>query len=271
MVFCPGESRHDTQNRRWNLLFSLVSWTTPFCADETKGEKAFQSYAKQVVGGVWKTTRQEMQLVDGKRIDTGKTFQAVHEYRPLARGKFLQLITLLVATLLGCIVNLPAMARWAYRAEVGRLCALVPRPDVDMSVHLESLDRNDNAPSALSSRVIKGMVLYAAGQFGYASPIDAQQLVSQPLEEVLQQSIGRHTQHLADRKMSSHRCHLIWDTRFAYHLLVCWVPPTCSWVAGVPASWGSVREPPAQRPAQSRQAGGLLSGQKQQVESWGAR
>ena len=48
-----------------------------------------------------------------------------------------------------------------YRAEVARLCALVPRPDVDMSVHLESLDRNDNAPSALSSRVIKGMVLIA--------------------------------------------------------------------------------------------------------------
>ena len=51
-----------------------------------------------------------------------------------------------------------------YRAEVARLCALVPRPDVDMSVHLESLDRNDNAPSALSSRVIKGMVLYRAGR-----------------------------------------------------------------------------------------------------------
>ena len=107
--------------------------------------------------------------------------------------------------------------------------------------------------------------------FGHASPIDAQQLMSQPLEEVLQQSIGRHTQHLADRKMSSHRCHLIRDTRFAYHLLVWWVPPTCSWVAGVPASSGSVREPPAQRRTQLLQAGGLLSGQKQQVESWGAR
>ena len=52
------------------------------------------------------------------------------------------------------------------------------------------------------------------------------------------------SQHLADRKMSSHRCHLIRDTRFAYHLLVWWVPQTCSCVAGVPASSGSVRAAP---------------------------
>jgi hypothetical protein len=73
------------------ILVLLSGWAITVQAEETTGEKAFKEYADSLVGGVWKSTVEATEMVDGKVTRTGRMVEVVHEYRFIAGDKFLRM------------------------------------------------------------------------------------------------------------------------------------------------------------------------------------
>ena len=67
---------------------TLSSWKW---TDEPNDLKALESYGDFMVGGVWKSTVKERELVDEEWVPTGNTLDLVHRYRWLEDKKVLEL------------------------------------------------------------------------------------------------------------------------------------------------------------------------------------
>ena len=72
------------------IVLMLLSVGSSLRAEESEGEKAFQSYAKHAVGGVWKTTAPVTEVVDGEMTVTDQMVDMVDEYRSFADGQFVR-------------------------------------------------------------------------------------------------------------------------------------------------------------------------------------
>jgi hypothetical protein len=60
-------------------------------SDEVSAQQVVQSYGDFMVGGVWKHTGEEHELVDGEWVSTGKVTNEEHRYRWLEDKKVLEL------------------------------------------------------------------------------------------------------------------------------------------------------------------------------------
>jgi len=66
---------------------TLSSWTW---SEETEAEQVLKSYGEFMVGGVWKSTVKERELVNGEWLLTGNTLDLAHRYQWLEEKKVLR-------------------------------------------------------------------------------------------------------------------------------------------------------------------------------------